>query len=37
MTHSNKGKYFQKHSDENKVDNSLKQEILQKAKGNDIS
>jgi hypothetical protein len=37
MTHLDKGKYFQKHSDETRVDDSLKQEILQKAKGNDIS
>jgi hypothetical protein len=37
MTHSDKGKYFQKHHGEAKVDDSLKQEILQKAKGNDIS
>jgi hypothetical protein len=37
MTHLDKGKYFQKHSDETKVDDSLKQEILQKVKGNGIS
>ncbi len=36
MTHLDKGKYFQKHSDKVKVDDSLKQEIMQKAKGNDI-
>jgi hypothetical protein len=37
MTHSDKGKYFQKHPDKAKIDDYLKQEILQKAKGNDIS
>lgn len=37
MAHLDKGKYFQKHSGQAKVDDSLKQEILQKAKGNDIS
>lgn len=37
MTHLDKGKYFQKHSNQAKVDDSLRQEILQKAKENNIA
>ena len=37
MPHLDKGKYFPKHSGKDKVDDSLKQEILQKVEGNDIS
>jgi len=37
MTHSDKGKYFQKHSRETKVEDSLKQEVLQAAKENNIA
>jgi hypothetical protein len=37
MTRLDKDKYFQKHPDEVKVDDSLKQEILQKVNGDDIS
>jgi hypothetical protein len=37
MTRLDKGKYFQKHSGKDKVDDYLKQEILQKVEGNDIS
>jgi len=37
MTHLDEGKYFQKHSGKDKVDDSLKQEILRKVEGNDIS
>lgn len=37
MTCLDKGKYFPKHSGKAKVDDSLKQELLQKVEGNDIS
>ena len=37
MTHSDKGKYFQKHSQQTKVNNDLKQEILKQAKDNNIA
>src|SRR5450759_5277049 len=37
MTHLDKGKYFQKHSNQAKVDDSLRQEIMQKAKENNIA
>lgn len=37
MTHSDKGKYFQKHSREPKVEDSLKQEVLQAAKENNVA
>ena len=37
MTHLDKGKYFQKHSNQAKIDDSLRQEILQKAKENNIA
>ena len=37
MTHSDKGKYFQKHSQEAKVEDSLKQEVLQAAKENNVT
>ena len=37
MTNLDQGKYFQKHPGKARVDDSLKQEILQKVEGNDIS
>ena len=37
MTRSDKGKYFQKHPREIKVEDSLKQEVLQAAKENNIA
>jgi hypothetical protein len=37
MTHSDKGKYFQKHDQQTKVEDSLKQEVLQAAKENNVS
>jgi hypothetical protein len=37
MTHADKGKYFQKHPGETKIDDILKQEIEQKVKNNNIS
>lgn len=37
MTHLDKGKYFQKHSNQAKINDSLRQEILQKAKENNIA
>ena len=37
MTHSDKGKYFQKHDQQTKVEDSLKQEVLQAAKENNIA
>jgi len=36
MTHSDKGKYAQKHSRETKVEDSLKQEIMQAVKENNV-
>lgn len=37
MTHSDKGKYFKKHSQQTKVEDSLKQEVLQAAKENNVT
>ncbi|MGD0020691.1 MAG: hypothetical protein ABSC54_00165 [Smithellaceae bacterium] len=37
MTHLDQDKYFQKHPGKAKVDDSLKQEILQNVEANDIS
>jgi hypothetical protein len=37
MTHSDKGKYFQKHDHQTKVEDSLKQEVLQAAKENNVA
>jgi len=37
MTHSDKGKYAQKHSPEIKVEDSLKQEVRQAAKENNVT
>jgi hypothetical protein len=37
MTHADKGKYAQKHSQEIKVEDSLKQEVRQAAKENNVS
>lgn len=37
MTHADKGKYAQKHPRETKVEDSLKQEMLQAAKENSVS
>jgi hypothetical protein len=37
MTHSDKGKYFQKHDQQTKVEDSLKQEVLQAAKENNVA
>jgi len=37
MTHSDKGKYAQKHDQQTKVEDSLKQEVLQAAKENNIA
>lgn len=37
MTHSDKGKYFQKHSRETKVEDSLREEVLQAAKENNVA
>ena len=37
MTHEDKGKYFQKHPGQTKINDDLKQEITKAAKGNDIS
>ena len=37
MTHADKGKYAQKHSKEIKVEDSLKQEIQQAAKENNVA
>jgi hypothetical protein len=37
MTHSDKGKYFQKHDQQTKVEDFLKQEILQAAKENNVA
>ena len=37
MTHSDKGKYFQKHDQQTKVEDSLKREVLQAAKENNVA
>jgi len=37
MAHSDKGKYFQKHSSATKVEDYLKQEVLQAAKENNVA
>jgi hypothetical protein len=37
MTHADKGKYAQKHPRETKVEDSLKQEVLQAAKENSVT
>ena len=37
MTHADKGKYAQKHSQEIKVEDSLKQEVQQAAKENNVA
>src|SRR5271157_2291296 len=37
MTHANKGKYFQKHPGQAKIDDILRQDILQKVKNNNIA
>ncbi len=37
MTHADKGKYAQKHPRETKVEDSLKQELLQAAKENSVT
>lgn len=37
MAHQNKGKYFEKHPKQTKVDESLKQEILKRTKDGNIS
>ena len=37
MAHSDKGKYAQKHSQEIKVEDSLKQEVLKAAKENNVA
>jgi len=37
MTHADKGKYFQKHPGETKVDDVLKQDIIKKVQNNNIS
>jgi len=37
MTHMDKGKFFEKHPKQTKVDEALKQEILKQAKDNNIS
>jgi hypothetical protein len=36
MTHADKGKYFQKHPGETKVNDLLKQDIIQKVQNNNI-
>jgi hypothetical protein len=36
MTHADKGKYFQKHPQQTKVDAALREEILKKVSANDI-
>ena len=37
MTHSDKGKYFEKHPKQTKVNEDLKQQVLQAAKENNIA
>jgi hypothetical protein len=37
MTHADKGKYAQKHDQQTKVEDSLKQEVLQAAKENNVA
>ena len=37
MTHSDKGKYFEKHPKQTKVNEDLKQEVLQAAKENNVT
>jgi hypothetical protein len=37
MTHSDKGKYFQKYDQQTKVEDYLKQEVLQTAKENNVT
>jgi hypothetical protein len=37
MTHADKGKYFQKHPGQAKIDDILQQDILQKVKNNNIA
>jgi len=37
MTHMDKGKFFEKHPQQTKVDEALKQEILKQTKDNNIS
>ena len=37
MAHSDKGKYFQKHDQQTKVEDSLKQEVLKAAKENNVA
>jgi len=37
MTHLDKGKYFEKHPKESKIDTDLKQEIIGQAKDNNIT
>jgi hypothetical protein len=37
MTHADKGKFFQKHPAETKIDEDLKQEIISQAKDNNLS
>jgi hypothetical protein len=37
MAHFDKGKYFRKHSQQTKVEDSLKQEVLQAAKENNVA
>ena len=37
MTHSDKGKYFKKHPKQTKVNDDLKQEVLQAAKENNVT
>jgi hypothetical protein len=37
MTHSDKGKYFKKHPKQTKVNDDLKQEVLQAAKENNVA
>ncbi|MEE9911623.1 MAG: hypothetical protein K4571_07850 [Deltaproteobacteria bacterium] len=37
MTHMDKGKFFEKHPNQTKIDEALKQEILRQTKDNNIS